>query len=239
MRLEGEVAIVTGGGRGIGKSTALMLAKDGAKIVICSRTVKELEETRKEIENSGGEVLAVKTDVSDKKDVKNLVQRTLSKLGKIDILVNNAGVAISKPLIETTEKEWNSIIDTNLKGPYLCSTEVLPHMIKQKKGVIVNISSGAGKYGFADLAAYCASKFGLIGLTESLAKEVDRQGIRVYAVCPGAVNTKMQGDVGSVLPSIARLLMLQPEDIARKIVPLCYSDCRIRTGSSIEVYLKS
>jgi len=152
--------------------------------------------------------------------------------------VNNAGIVVIKPLIKTSEKEWDDIIAINLKGPYLCSKEVLPYMIKQGNGVIVNISSGAGKFGFPNLAAYCSSKFGLVGLTESLAKEVTKHGIKVYVICPGKVSTDMQVQfVGTERYKYEKYFMIKPEKIANKVLELSLPDCRVPSGNSIEIYL--
>lgn len=237
MKLENKVAIVTGSGRGIGKETAVLLAKEGCSVVITARTHEEINETAKEIIKNGGVAFAVKADMCNSKDVRSLVKKTISKLGTIDILVNNAGILIKKPLIETSEKEWDSLIDTNLKGAFLCTKEVLPFMTKQKSGTIVNISSGAGRRGVAGLAAYCASKFGVIGLTESVAKEAVKDNVRVYAICPGLVATQMQVDlIGAAAYKISKMLMIQPSKIAGKVLELCLPDCKIPTGSSVEIY---
>lgn len=237
MRLKDKVAIVTGGGRGIGRAIAMDLAKEGCNIVIAARTLAEIQKTAKDVKKYGVETLAIRTDLEKYSDIRNLVKKTLERFDRIDFLINNAGVLVSKSLLETKEEEWDYVLDINLKAMFLASKEVLPTMIKQKSGVIVNISSGAGKYGYANMSAYCASKFGVIGLTESLAKEVNMWGIRVYAVCPGAVNTRMQDD--SEPASIAaKLLMLQPEDISKNVLELCLPDCKNKTGSSVEVYFK-
>jgi 3-oxoacyl-[acyl-carrier protein] reductase len=221
LRLKDSVAIVTGGGRGIGKTIALALAKEGAKIVICARTIREIYNTAKEIRSLGREVLAVKSDVRSSDDVRNFIKKAISKFGRVDILINNAGIGLYKPLMKTSEKNWEDVIDTNLKGTFLCCREVLPIMVKQRKGIIVNISSVAGKHGFANMSAYCASKFGVIGLTESLAKEVNKFGIKVYAVCPDRVDTE-----------------IKREYVAKKVLSLCLPTCKIKNGSSIDVYWK-
>ena len=237
MQLENQVAIVTGSSRGIGKAIALALAKEGCNIVITSRTPNEIKETAKEIRELGVDTLEVKADVGNSNDVKNLVGKTVKNFGRVDILVNNAGILIKKPLVKMTEKEWDTLISINLKGAFLFSKEVLPYMTKQGNGVIVNISSGAGKHGYATLSAYCGSKFGLIGLTESLAQEVKKSHIKVYAVCPGMVATKMQYDIiGAATYKLTKGLMIKPEKIAKKVLELCLSNCKVPTGSSIEIY---
>jgi 3-oxoacyl-[acyl-carrier protein] reductase len=240
MKLLGKVAIITGGGRGIGRAIALELAKEGANIVAVARTVKEIRETVKQVKHKGSDGIAIKVDVTSPKDVKNMVKKTMQKFKRIDILVNNAGVAIYKPLIHTTEKEWNKIIETNLKGIFLCSREVLPVMIAQSReeetdylaGVIINISSQAGKHGFSGLSAYSASKFGVIGLTESLAEEVMEYGIRVYAVCPRGVDTHLYH---SLFPHSDNLHILKPHEVAKKVLELCLPECTLESGSIVDV----
>mgnify|MGYP001558988048 CR=1 FL=1 len=231
MHLKDQSAIVTGSARGIGRAIAIALAKEGCNVVINSRTKKEVDATAKEIEKMNVDVLPVVADVSNEKDVERMVDETIKKFNRIDILVNNAGVAIYKNFIDTSKEEWDRIIDVNLKGIFLCTKAVLPVMLKQKYGRIVNISSGAGKTGIAGLAVYCATKFGVIGFTEALADELP-DSIKVYAVCPGSVDTKMYVSTFGTHPS------LKPEDIAKKTLPLCMPDTKERSGRSIEVYHK-
>ena len=171
-----KIAIVTGGGRGIGKETAILLAKKSVNVVVCSRTQSEISSTVEEINKLTGNssALGIKCDVSIPSEVNSLVKSTIEKFGSntIDILVNNAGVAYDRKLIDTSEEEWDQTINSNLKGAFLFTKAVLPYMISNRSGVILNVNSGAGKAGFSDLSAYCASKFGLVGLAESLALEV-------------------------------------------------------------------
>ena len=191
ISIRDKVIIVTGASRGIGKATALLLAEKGAKVVIAARNKTDLEKTAQEIKNKSknGECLAVVTDVTKEENIKNLVQSAFKKFGRIDILVNNAGIGINKPVVDFATEDWNQTIDTNLKAPFLASREVLPIMIKQKGGQIINISSGAGKNPIANYAAYCASKFGLIGFSESLALEVRNYNIKVSVLLPGTTAT--------------------------------------------------
>lgn len=232
MKLKSKVAIVTGGSKGIGKSLAILLAKEGANVVIVARTEKHINDTVNFIKSFGGNVIGIKTDIRYSKDIKNMIKKVIEIFGKVDILVNNAGIAIRKSLIETSETEWNKIIDINLKGIFLCCKEVLPIMIKQNNGIIINVSSGAGKYGFPNFSAYCASKFGVIGLTESLSREVPK-GIKIYVVCPGAVDTDMQR---KVFPEGKGYELDRPEDVAQKIIKLCLPNCKIKNGETIELY---
>lgn len=235
MRLSGKTAIVTGSGRGIGKATAIALAKEGCNVVVCSRTAREIENTANEIKKLGSKAISVRADVSNSGDVRNLIKKTIDEFGSIGILVNNAGVAVYKPLIDTTEKEYDYVMNVNTKGVFLCTKEVLPHMIKQKSGVIVNISSALGKHGSKDFSAYSASKFGVIGLTESVAAELP-SGIKVYAVCPGGVATDMVKQIiGRAKFMAARYLIMKPERIAEKVLELCMPDCMLESGSSVEI----
>jgi 3-oxoacyl-[acyl-carrier protein] reductase len=178
-------AIVTGSTRGIGKETALLLLKNGMNVIISSKSQSSVDNTIQDIlikyPSKKDNILGLKCDVSKYSDVKSLVDKSLKRFGRIDILVNNAGIVYFKIIMDTTEEEWNKTIDTNLKGSFLFIKEVLSYMIENKSGgVIVNVSSGAGKYGFANLSSYCASKFGIIGLTESVAQEVNDFNLKLW-----------------------------------------------------------
>ena len=178
-----KTAIITGSGRGIGKDIAIQLTNHVRNLVVCSGTQHEIDSVVKEIENINNQVnvLGSRCDVRISSQVNSLVQSAADKFGSEtrEILVNNAGVTIDKKLLDTSEDEWDQTIDTNLKGAFLLAKAVLPHMIQRNSGVILNVNSGAGKTGFSDLSSYCASKFGLLGLAESLALEVDAYNIRV------------------------------------------------------------
>ena len=188
-------AILTGSARGIGKETALLLAKRGLNVVVCSRTKSEVNSTVDEIKKQSTQVnvLGVKCDVDIPSQVNSVAKAAIDKFGSetLDILVNNAGIAVNKKLIDTSEEEWDLTINTNLKGAFLFAKAVLPYMTAKKSGVIINVNSGADKLGFSNLASYCASKFGLVGLAESLALEVDGCNIRVLTIFLGQVDTKM------------------------------------------------
>lgn len=233
MRLRGRAAIVTGGGRGIGRAVALALAEEGAAMVIASRTREELMRVAGEIDERGGRCIWLVADVRSERDVKRLVEEAVDGFGGVDILINNAGVGLRKPLLETTEEEWDAVIDTNLKGVYLCTRTVLPGMISRGRGVIVNISSGAGRHGFPELAAYCASKFGVVGFTQAVADEVADKGVRVYCLCPGGVDTGMyreffQGEDYS--------LLLRPEEIAEEVLRLCLPGSDVPPGKCLDIF---
>jgi len=216
-----NTALVTGGGRGIGKEVAIMLSKKGLNVVICSRTQKEIESAVKEIKSAGNAaIIGRKCDVSVYSQVNTLVSEVLEIYGRIDVLINNAGITYVKKLIDTTEEQWDQTLDINLKGPFLFCKAIVPHMIDNNSGVIINVSSGAGKVGFEDISAYCASKFGMIGLTESLAREVANYNIRVMAICPGAVATKMQEDIDMQYYELNKHKMLHPRTVAEKITEM-------------------
>ena len=193
-------AIVTGSTRGIGKETALLLLKNGLNVVISSKSQPSVDNVIQEIldkfPSKKENILGLKCDVSKYSDVKSLVEVSVKTFGRIDVLVNNAGIVYYKSIMNTTEEEWDKTIDTNLKGTFLFTKEVLPYMIENKfGGIIINVSSGAGKSGFSNLSSYCASKFGMIGLTESVAKEIIDNNIKVMAICPGGVYTDMIKDM--------------------------------------------
>jgi 3-oxoacyl-[acyl-carrier protein] reductase len=238
-KMKNKTAIITGGGRGIGKEITILLGKQGANVVVCSRTESEINSVVKEIKqlNSQVSVLGVKCDVSISSQVNSLV-KSAEKFGSktIDILVNNAGVAFNKKLIDTSEEEWDQTINTNLKGAFLFTKAVLPHMIARKSGVILNVNSGAGRAGFSNLSSYCASKFGLFGLAESLALEVDIYNIRVMTIFLGQVATKMWQDFDYSYYEKNKSRMLSPQDVAAKIVEMIFDAKTYKNGDSVEMY---
>jgi NAD(P)-dependent dehydrogenase (short-subunit alcohol dehydrogenase family) len=188
MRLEDKVAIVTGGGRGIGKAISMAFASEGATVVIAARTASKLDDTIERIKSGGGRAKAVQTDVSDEKQVQRLIAETINDYGKVDILVNNSG--IGGPTVNVVDlklQDWNDVLAINLTGSMLCAREVLKHMIPCRKGSIVNIASDAGRFGYPMRSPYCVSKWGIIGLTETLAIEVGQYDIRVNCISPAAV----------------------------------------------------
>ncbi|MEW6605817.1 MAG: SDR family oxidoreductase [Thermoproteota archaeon] len=226
-------AIVTGSGRGIGRETAILLARRGVDVVVCSRTQSEIDETVKVIKGIHDGVIGVKCDVSISPQVESLVKKTVKTFGNVNILVNNAGIFTVKKLVHTPEKEWDEILDVNLKGAFLFSKAVLPYMFRKNAGTIINVSSGAGRTGFDSLSAYCASKFGMMGLTESLAWEVAGHHIRVMVICPGEVATRMQeSDLEYYRENMDR--MLKPEEVAAKIVDMIFSS-KYRNGQSVDI----
>jgi NAD(P)-dependent dehydrogenase (short-subunit alcohol dehydrogenase family) len=233
-----KTAIITGSGRGIGKETALLLAKRGINVVICSRTQSEIYsviDEFKSIPKDNANILDIICDVSKSSEVYSLIKATIERFGGIDILVNNAGIVFVKELVDTSEWEWDQTIDINLKGTFLCTKAALPFMISNKSGVIINVSSGAGKTGFPNISAYCASKFGMMGLTESLAWEVANYDIRVMAICPGEVDTKMQQDVDPEYYTLNKNKMLKPQTVAQKIVDMIFDDKHYKNGKSVDI----
>jgi len=229
MRLRGQIAVITGGGRGIGRAICLALAREGADIVIAARTEKEIRETARMVERAGGKALAVRTDIRKEEEVKKMISEAVKTFGRIDILINNAGVAYRKYLVDTSTEEYETIMDTNVKGMFFCTKYALPHLLKRGEGRIINISSGAGKHGIQKLSIYCASKFAVIGFTESVAYEIGG-GLQVYAVCPASVDTDMYHSLHLDKP------VLEPEDVARKVLELCLPETTLPSGSSIEIY---
>ena len=189
--LEGKVAIVTGAGRGLGKAISLGFAGAGADVVVCSRTPEQLKGTAEEIKQHGRRTLAVPTDITKKADVDNLVQKTIDEFDKIDILVNNAGTGVILPLIDQEEDDWDLVMNTNLRGYYLCSRAVAKKMIERKSGNIINIASIRGIEAYPGRASYCVSKAGVIMLTKVMAVEMVGYNIRANAIAPGFVKTEL------------------------------------------------
>jgi len=229
-------ALVTGSGRGIGRETAILLSKKGFNLVICSRSQNEIDSVVKEIKSFGNDkIVGRECDVSVYSQVNALVSDALDIYGRIDVLINNAGISYVRKLIETTEEQWDSTLDINLKGSFLFCKAIVPHMIEHNYGVIINVSSGAGKVGFEDISAYCASKFGLIGLTESLAREVANYNIRAMTICPGEVATKMQKDIDAQYYELNKHKMLHPRRVAEKIADMIFSDKEYSNGVSVDL----
>jgi len=192
MKLEGKIAIITGGGTGLGRAMALEFANAGADVVVCSRNKVNIEKVRDEIIALGRRSLAIVTDVCVKEQVVNMVEKVIGEFGRIDILVNNAGTNRRAPILDLTEDSWDLILDTNLKGTFFCTQAVAKHMIERKYGKIINISSTAALGGFeVGGSAYVASKFGVVGFTKASAKEFGPYGINVNAIAPGRILTNI------------------------------------------------
>jgi NAD(P)-dependent dehydrogenase (short-subunit alcohol dehydrogenase family) len=238
------VAVVTGGGSGIGRATALLFAREGYRVVVADRSEDKGIETARLIEASGGTPLFVRCDVSREFEVEQLVDRTLRAFGRIDCAFNNAGVeGRSSGIVHSNEMDWEEVIGTNLKGVWHCLKYEIPVMARQGKGAIVNASSVAGLQGVGDSALYSASKHGVIGLTESAALECARTGVRVNAVCPGVIETPMIERVvrGSEL-SRRELLSKEPlgrfgtaGEVADAVFWLCSDRAAFVTGIALPV----
>lgn len=211
LSIENQTAIVTGAGRGIGRAIAIELGRLGANVALAARSHTELEDTAA---RSGGRAAIIATDVRRKDEVERLFEQVAATLGPVDILVNAAGIGIFGPVVNFGDEDFENLIATNLRGIFLTSRLVLPSMIERKRGHIINIASIAGKVGSANRAVYCASKFGVVGFTESLAEEVRQHGIRVSVICPGSTDT---GFSSSETSGKSKERMLRPEDVAHAV----------------------
>ncbi len=240
MRLKDRVALVTGGGRGIGKAIALALAKEGADIVACDINLENLKEVAAEVEKMGRKILILKADVSKVSEVEEMVKKALDKFTKIDILVNNAGITRDNLIVRMSEEEWDQVLDINLKGAFNCLKAVARPMMKQRSGRIINIASVVGMMGNPGQANYAASKAGIIGLTKSAAKELASRGINVNAIAPGFIKTAMtealDDEIKERLTSQIPLKRLgEVKDVANLVVFLASNDASYITGEVIKV----
>ena len=244
--LTGKKALVTGSSRGIGRGIALALALQGADVAVNYHSSREkAEAVVKEIRKMGRDSLAIQADVSQKDEVKKMVTETVEKFGKIDVLVNNAGVAVFKPFDQLTEEDWDKTLAVNLKSQFLCVKAVAPIMEKQKWGRIVNIASiasGGVGVGFLNLAHYCASKGGVVALTEELAMEFSPKGINVNAVAPGVIDTDMTVDfkkdpkvMEGLMARILKKRLGRPEDIGAAVAFLASDEADYITGVTLYV----
>ena len=240
LRLTGKVALVTGAAQGIGRAIALLLARNGADIVVSDINLEKAEETAKEIRAIAPKALALKVDVSNLSDVERMVEGILEKLAKIDILVNNAGITRDKLILRMTEEDWDAVLSVNLKGTFNCTKAVIRHMAKQRSGKIVNIASVVGEMGNAGQANYSASKAGVIGLTKTIAREYAQRGINVNAIAPGYIETPMT----EALPEKAKeelkkLIPMErlgkPEDVAEAALFLVSEEASYITGQVLNV----
>jgi len=241
MRLENKTAIITGAGSGIGKACALLFAKEGAKIIVADWS-DQGKETAEIIKKAGGKAFFIKTDVSNSKDVSKMANFCIEKFGKIDILVNNAGIVKFSALHETPEEDWDKTLNVNLKGVFLCSKNVIPQMLEQGKGKIVNVASIAGLVGFDKIGHYCASKGGIIALTREMALEYAPNKINVNCIAPGIIKTAMTKDmiadpateqgfrVSTPYPRLG-----EPEDIAYAALYLASDESDFVTGEILVV----
>lgn len=216
MKLAGQVVLITGAGRGIGRVTAHVMARERARLVLCSRTESDLKRVAGEVSEKGAEVLTVVADVSQEADVEKLIDATMKKFGRLDVVVNNAGqYRLKKGVVDMDVSEWDNLIAVNLRGPFLISKYSLPHMIKQNSGSIVMVASTSGKRANADSSAYAASKFGLNGLAQALLYEVRQYNIRVVVVSPSLVDCR---EPDRPLKEIGKGAHLRMEDVAESIL---------------------
>lgn len=241
MLLDSKVALVTGGSRGIGRATAVALAKAGAKVVInYAGNTAAAQATLEEIAALGGQAAAIQADVADGSAVEAMVKKALESFGRIDILVNNAGVTRDNLLLRMKEEEWDSVMNTNLKGIFHCTKQISRVMIKQKCGKIINMTSVVGVMGNAGQSNYAAAKAGVIGFTKSMAKELASRGITVNAVAPGFIATDMtsglseevKGQMANGIP-LGRFGI--PEDVAAAVVFLASDAANYITGQTLHV----
>jgi len=251
MKLKDKVAIITGGGTGIGKAISFAFAREGAKVALAARTLPRLEEVANAIRAKGGQAVAVQANLTDHEQIKKMVARVIEEFGQIDILVNNAaqGTYNNAEVVDMALDEWHISMNTNLTAPMLCAKEVLKHMVPRKNGNIVNVSSVAGISGVPKESPYSATKWGLIGLTESLAIEVGKYNIRVNSISPGATRTQEFEDwvktsaksfgipyekvMDKLTENYSLGRMAEPEEIANCIVFLASEDASAVTGQNL------
>ena len=234
MKFRDRTVLVTGASRGIGRSIALRFAEEGARVALVSRTVAELLQTASLVDKAGARTIAIPTDIRDRDGVVASVTKAEEELGPIDVLVNNAGVFLWRPFLKLSAEEWDLVISTNLTGAANFCRAVLPGMMARRRGRIVNVSSIHGMRGEANLAAHSAAKFGLIGMTQSLAREFREYNIAVNAVCPGTVENKLD-ETGAADRAEPLAEKLWPRDVARTVLFLASDDAAAITGAALEV----
>jgi len=240
MRLTGKVAIITGAGRGIGHATSLKFGREGAIVITCDINADQAQQAAKDVNEAGGEALGYQIDVRDPASITSMVESVVARYGRIDCLVNNAGIVQDSTLKNMTEEQFDSVIEINLKGVYNCTKAVVDVMLKQSSGVILNASSIVGIYGNFGQTNYAASKFGVIGMVKTWARELGRKGIRSNAVCPGFVLTPILGKIpDKVLKALEDRVPLgrlaQPEEIANTFAFLASDEASYINGAVIEV----
>ena len=244
MRLKDKVAIITGGGQGLGREYALTFCKEGAKVVIAEINLANAQKVEKELTDLGGEAMAIKVDVSSEKDTQMMAEKTIEKFGKIDILVNNASIYYgleNKPLEFIGVDEWDRSYSVNVKGTWLCIKAVLPHMKEAHKGKIINVSSGTWLMGVPMLLHYASSKAAILGLTRCAAREIGPNGININAVTPGFVTTEASKSMKGMPPGTFEMVAMQtslgrnqdPQDVVGTVLFLASPDSDFITGQNI------
>jgi 3-oxoacyl-[acyl-carrier protein] reductase len=228
MRLSGKVALVTGGGRGIGRAVALGFAQEGTRVVVAARTTGQVRQVAEEVRRRGGEAIAVECDVSQEDQVRAMISQALERFGRLDILVNNAGVGNIRPVWGTPQASFERVLAVNLTGTFLCTKHAWKPMREAGGGSIINVSSLGGLRGYPLLSAYCASKWGQIGFTLACAEEGKRDGIRVNAIAPGKADTAFRAQIEE-----DKTRMLMPEDHVGVCVFLASDEARYITGQVI------
>lgn len=240
MRLQDKVAIITGAGRGIGQATAIKFANEGAKVVVCDLTPEWIEETVALCKETRGDAFGYVADVRDVQSLRNMVEATVAKWGRVDCLVNNAGIVSDAQIKNMTEDQFDRVIEINLKGVYNCTKAVVDTMLRQQSGVILNASSIVGLYGNFGQTNYAASKFGVIGMMKTWARELGRRGIRANAVCPGFIATSILGTIPEkVLRALEDKVPMgrlgKPEEVASTFAFLASDEASYINGAVIEV----
>jgi 3-oxoacyl-[acyl-carrier protein] reductase len=240
MKLQDKVAIITGAGRGIGQATAVKFAREGAKVVVCDLKPESVEETVVLCKETRGDAFGYVADVRDMRALEQMVEVTIAKWGRVDCLVNNAGIVMDAQLKNMSEDQFDSVIDINLKGVYNCTKAVVNAMLEQKSGVILNASSIVGLYGNFGQTNYAASKFGVIGMVKTWARELGRKGIRANAVCPGFIATSILTSIPDrVLHALEEKVPLgrlgKPEEVANTFAFLASDEASYINGAVIEV----
>jgi 3-oxoacyl-[acyl-carrier protein] reductase len=240
MRLADKVAIITGAGRGIGQATAIKFAQEGARVVVCDIDEQSAIDTARVIERRQGEAIAFRVDVTDKLTIQAMVEAVHERYGRIDILVNNAGIVADAQLKKMTDEQFDRVIDINLKGTYNCTKAVVDIMLEQQSGVILNASSIVGLYGNFGQTNYAASKFGVIGMVKTWARELGKRGIRANAVCPGFISTPIIDSIpDKVIDALENKVPLgrlgKPEEIANAYAFLASDEASYINGAVLEV----